>query len=376
MRLIGTVDTETRASTFSAFLEQQGIANAYELFSDPVTKEAKYRIWVVDEDDLQKGEELFSHFEGNPTDPKYKDVKPKTVEPVSVSRETQEPPRKGIKIQFNLKKRTAAPLTNFFLVICVFLFFWNGIEELELAKGKGVLAAQMTLTPVMQELLFDYPRAFELLQEVIVTYPLENADDLKNLPPEGKALYQEAENTPSWKGIYDLILHKNPSGPLFEKIGQGEVWRLFTPALLHRDFLHILFNMAWLWILGRQIEERLSKWKFFFMILLMGVVSNVAQYLMSGPYFLGFSGVVVGMAGFIWVRQKIAPWEGYPLKRSTAVFIAMFVVAMFALELISFLLQVAGVIEFAPAIANTAHISGGLVGIFLARLPLFARRKE
>ena len=43
--------------------------------------------------------------------------------------------------------------------------------------------------------------------------------------------------------------------PLFEKIRQGELWRLFTPCILHRDFLHILFNMIWVWILVKQIEE-------------------------------------------------------------------------------------------------------------------------
>ena len=101
----------------------------------------------------------------------------------------------------------------------------------------------------------------------------------------------------------------------FEKIRQGEVWRLFTPCLLHFDFLHILFNMAWLWILGKQIEERIHWKKLGLLILIVGIVSNTAQYLVSGPSFLGFSGIVVGMAGFIWMRQRNAPWEGYPLSR-------------------------------------------------------------
>ena len=101
--------------------------------------------------------------------------------------------------------------------------------------------------------------------------------------------------------------------------------------------------------------------------------SNVLQYFMSGPYFLGYSGIVVGMAGFIWMRQRQAPWEGYPLQRMTLMFILLFVVAMFALEFVAFLLQLAHVISFAPNIANTAHVVGGLAGALLGKLKFFRR---
>ena len=110
------------------------------------------------------------------------------------------------------------------------------------------------------------------------------------------------------------------------------------------------------------------------MILIIGVIANVAQYMMSGPYFLGFSGVVVGLAGFIWVRQKIAPWEGYPLQRGTILFLLLFVIAMFGLELLTFILQLFSVIQITPNIANTAHVIGGLVGILLGRMSFFSRR--
>ena len=118
----------------------------------------------------------------------------------------------------------------------------------------------------------------------------------------------------------------------------------------------------------------MNKWKICLLILILGVASNVAQYLMSGPYFLGFSGVIVGMAGFIWVRQKIAPWEGYPLPKATALFLLFFVLAMFGLELLTFILQLLSVINIAPNIANTAHIIGGLSGMLLGRLSFFSRR--
>ena len=73
---------------------------------------------------------------------------------------------------------------------------------------------------------------------------------------------------------------------LFGKIRQGEVWRLFTPVLLHGGILHLLFNMAWVWMFGRLIEQRLGSFKYLFLSIIVGVISNVAQYLMSGPRIL------------------------------------------------------------------------------------------
>src|SRR5690606_6121950 len=110
------------------------------------------------------------------------------------------------------------------------------------------------------------------------------------------------------------------------------------------------------------------------LIVIIGVISNIAQYIAGGAYFLGFSGVVVGLAGFIWIRQKKAPWEGYTMPRSTAMFLLFFVLAMFALELFSFLLQLFSSIQIVPYIANTAHIVGGLTGLLLGRIKFFARK--
>ena len=50
------------------------------------------------------------------------------------------------------------------------------------------------------------------------------------------------------------------------------------------------------------------------------------------------------------------------------------VIAMFALELFSFAMQLFVRSELSANIANTAHIIGGLVGLALGRLPLFTRK--
>ena len=41
-------------------------------------------------------------------------------------------------------------------------------------------------------------------------------------------------------------------------IRRGEVWRLITDVLPHVNFIHLLFNVLWLWTFGTLIEEKLG----------------------------------------------------------------------------------------------------------------------
>ena len=386
MRLIGTFGTEKEAYNFYSFLLKEGIQNIYEPYLEEPKGAKYYRIWVYDENDLETAIDWMKRYKENPNTPPFQI-------PESPSVTTPPPPDyaqisaaedlKWQSVPSSVSKRRSfsVTLTHMIIALCGILFLWNDFEEAEILRDKGPLGVQIALTPIMQSLLFDYPASYKYVEEVLDNFPMNTYKEQKELPPEALALLKQADQAPSWRGVYDYFSTVRTQGwqgvkdvTLFEKIRQGQVWRLFSPCLLHRDFLHILFNMVWVWILCKQIEVRMHKWKLCFLILILGVVSNVAQYFMSGPYFLGFSGVIVGMAGFIWVRQKIAPWEGYPLQRSTALFLLFFVIAMFGLEVLTFTLQMLSVINIAPNIANTAHIVGGLLGMLLGKIPLFGRR--
>jgi GlpG protein len=386
MRLIGTFDTEKQAYVFYSFLLKEGIQNIYEPFSEEKTGVRHYRIWVHDEDDLDIATEWMRRFKENPSDPKFQNLEvpfvstppPPDYAEVSKSEELKWQSVQSIRVN---NRRISFTLTHLIIVLCGFLFLWNDFQEAHILKEKGPVGERIGMTPIMKSMLFDDPSSYAYVEEALDTFPFNTYKEEKEVPAGAKALLQKAEDVPSWRGVYDYLMTAKTQGwqsaeatPMFEKIRQGEIWRLFTPCILHRDFLHILFNMIWVWILLKQIEERLGKWKICLLILLIGVVSNLCQYLMSGPYFLGFSGVAVGLAGFIWVRQKKAPWEGYPLQKGTILFLLFFVVAMFALEVITFSLQLFSLVKITPSIANTAHIVGGLAGMLLGRFSFFGRR--
>lgn len=245
----------------------------------------------------------------------------------------------------------------------------------------GEFSLSVGLTPIQRDLFFDYPKAMESMNQVILRYNIRSLEDLPNLTKAGQRQLRQAEEIPMWNGLMVETMQWIHTGdfdykvPLFEKIREGQVWRFFSPCLLHKDIIHLAFNMGWLFLLGLQIERRIFKYRFLLLILLIGIVSNTAQYLLGGPYFLGFSGVVVGLAGFIWIRQKKAPYEGYPLPRATALFVFYFVLAMMVLEVIAVLAQAIFSIAFPLNIANTAHVAGGITGLILGRFAFFRRMR-
>ena len=270
--------------------------------------------------------------------------------------------------------------TFYLLLVCSILFIWTSVESFQVKNKYGEVSLDVGLTPVLRTMFFDYPSSLENLNELILQYNIRSIEDLRSLPQDVQRQFQQLDRAPIWRGVVEELLLLIRTGnienqaPLFEKIQKGQVWRLFSPSLIHRDYMHFLFNMGWVLILGSQLEIRLKKMKMLLLILILGVFSNTAQYLMGGPYFLGFSGVITGFVAFIWVRQKKAPEENYPLPRVASLFLFYFVLIMSFLEGIAFVLQAYAIAYFSISIAYTAHLAGGLAGLALGRCYFFARR--
>jgi GlpG protein len=143
----------------------------------------------------------------------------------------------------------------------------------------------------------------------------------------------------------------------WEAIQQGEVWRLITPILLHdpSNFLHLIFNMFWLFDLGTLIERRLGSFRYVVLVVLVALVSNYAQFLNAGANFLGMSGVVYGLFGYAWVRGRFEPTSGLYLRQQVIVLMMAWLVVCMLVDQLH--------------VANTAHVTGLIMGAALGYLP-------
>lgn len=164
----------------------------------------------------------------------------------------------------------------------------------------------------------------------------------------------------AWLTIIDLRSAGDSLPSLLELLGRGEVWRWFTPMLLHFSVLHLAFNCAIGIELGRRVEGTLGAGGFWLLVLALAAASNLCQYAFgAGPLFGGLSGVVYGLLGFILVMARRMPgttaWQLPPaLSIALLIFLVVFTT---------------GITEpFGLFVANAAHWSGLAGGAVLAAL--------
>ncbi len=374
MRLIATLAYEEDAHRFSSFLKTKEIPNTIEVFlnkdwGSPNYGSSEFRVWIIDEEDITEAQKWLKLFENNPKDLIF------DISPLSIQASNSK-----VDVNNNFwENQKMGTITGLVLAACCFIFL---LCQFSFSDKASANVSQLFTCPAEKALLYDYPLLYEKISSFIALYGSEPLRDHQDLPEEGVSLLKSINETHSWQGIYPviqkggLIALRNSfkQDQLFEKIREGQVWRLFTPALLHENIFHLFFNMLWVIVLGKQIEQRLLSKRYIGFILLVGIFSNTAQYLMTGPNFLGYSGVVCGMLGFIWARQHVAPWEGYQLERTTIIFMLFYILGMALLQGISFAVEKSFQVSIAPNIANMAHLAGGLLGYLLGRTHLFSWR--
>lgn len=382
MRLICTLHDQNKAYVLSSYLQKNGIENQLEIITNTDWGSHEYgsvtcQVWSIEEEQCEKALAIANEYLQNPDDPKY------FGEPVSSSQPSHPMPQIGSPGSPAVPRirENVGSITLYLIVICTLLLFATTMTRPTLHTiPKGVPYQPLAWAPIEKKLMFDYPKAFEYIDSIVATYGINSLNTPETLPKAGKTLWEEYAHTSYWQGIYDQLLAKaknsstawNFSAPLFEKERQGEVWRLFTPAILHADFFHLLFNMIWLLVLGKQIEQRVGKWKYILFILIAGILANTAQYLMSGNNFLGFSGVLCAMLTFIWFRQKNAAWEGYLLESWTMGFITFFVLFLFFISVSIFVYEVFTNSYLAFGFGNTAHLTGAFIGYLFSKMKFFA----
>jgi len=293
MRLIGHLESPGAAATFSQYLQIQGITNELE------QEHNRWAVWVHSEDELDKAKTLLSGYLGNPEHPRFRVA---ALTRALVPQESEQDP---------------AP---------------------QPAPPARALASQ---EPHRSEMAADRPRMGPLtmalvLASVVISLVSGFGDNLDLLGPLFIAPFTVKGNMIEWL-------------PGLRNIASGEIWRIWSPILIHFHFLHVFMNMLWLVYLGGMIESRDRTWRLALLVLAIGGISNLAQYLLSGPNFGGMSGVVYGLLGYIWMKCRYQPDSGYYLSLNTVTFM-----------LIWFFLCLADIV---PGVANGAHTFGLLTGV-------------
>jgi rhomboid protease GluP len=94
-----------------------------------------------------------------------------------------------------------------------------------------------------------------------------------------------------------------------EFIRAGQLWRLLTPALLHANPPHILFNMYALVVFGVGLERNFGHWRFLTLYVLGAFTGNVLSFLLTSGSSVGASTAIFGLIGaegiFLYQNRKM-----------------------------------------------------------------------
>lgn len=93
-------------------------------------------------------------------------------------------------------------------------------------------------------------------------------------------------------------------------IRQGQVWRLFTPVLLHADLWGLIFNLLWMQDLGRALESQIGSRRYVIFLLGLAMATTLTSGLLVGVGGVGLMGMVYGVFGYLWMRPRVDPAFG------------------------------------------------------------------
>jgi rhomboid protease GluP len=144
-------------------------------------------------------------------------------------------------------------------------------------------------------------------------------------------------------------------------VKSGEIYRLLTGGFLHLDIFHLMFNMYALYIVGKQVENMLGRWKYLIIYLFSLLAGSLLSAVLSDAQSIGASGAIFGLMGSLL-------YFGYYYRVYLGQIVKTQILPIIILNL---------AIGFLPGsnIDNFAHI-GGLFGGFTSTMALGIKYKS
>lgn len=142
-----------------------------------------------------------------------------------------------------------------------------------------------------------------------------------------------------------------------------EPFTLVTYMFLHAGWLHLIGNLAFLWVFGDNVEDAFGHVAFALFFLLCGVVSALAHVMMtpdSHEPLIGASGAVSGvMAAYLLLYPKARVWILLFMRLPLKIPAWIALLGWFGLQILGlFMVEPEG-----QAVAFWAHIGGFVMGL-------------
>jgi len=333
MRCLTTIEGKNQAEVFVAYLltldisthvepaQSESSAGAVDAQGSPTDPSKQlWEVWVRNEDRMSLAQVALAEFQSNPNDPKYAAAL-KQANSILKEKLQEAKARQGnIKTTRDLSRNSLVggktpPLTLTLLILCCVLSLLSSFSQPEPQNRLG--------NSIVKQLKFVDMNRFNETKDPAVS------------------------------------------------IKKGEWWRVFTPAFLHGDPFHLLMNMFALFSLGGLVERLEGTRRYAWIVLLLAIGSHLPQGLLKeniwniqglsgSPNFVGISGVIMGLFGYIAMKTYLRPELGFSLSPQSFFMVGIILVLGFAGD-------IAGSVGNLH-MANFAHLGGLLSGLLLGWL--------
>jgi len=150
---------------------------------------------------------------------------------------------------------------------------------------------------------------------------------------------------------------------------------LLTSMFLHGGWLHLLGNMLFLWVFGRNLEDLIGGGRFLVFYLLCGLAAGVVQVIAS-PYTqiptIGASGAIAGVMGAYLIKFPRSQIDTLVLLiiffTRLTVPAPFYLILWFGMQFVSGFESIGERNYTGGGVAYFAHIGGFIAGILLIRL--------
>lgn len=316
MRSLTILEGQANTEAFVAYLLTQNISTHVEPTD---TDKTRWEVWIRDEDKLPQAQQELHQFLADPGNPRYQQAVRDARSILKEQREQSAQRQRNIHTPREIQRNSMfggvlPPLTLTLIILCSVLSVLSEFSTPRSRFGNSIV----------KQLMFA-----------------------------------------------DMSKYKETKDPAVS-LKQYQFWRVLTPMFLHGHPLHLIMNMLALASLGRITERLEGSMRYFILIIALAIGSHLPQGLLpqnlfgiqglsGSPSFVGISGVVLGLFGYIATKTYLRRDLGFSLSPTSYFMVGLILFLGFAGD-------ISGNDTGGMKMANFAHLGGLITGIVIGWL--------